>query len=443
MHCWRIWVGDLDNALFLHCRVTVENFKSIREAQTLSFDRSPRLDQRGIDGSDALPEFETNPVAAIVGPNASGKTTVIAAIQQLGALVTDSADIPVGASLPFEPFAFSEEASEAPTRFHIHFATAAGEYSFEVAYSESRIVHEELVQYVTSESGRTSSRKLYVRDGDTIKPGRFLRGAKRHIVDATRPNMLFLSKAAKENMEQLLEPFLWFADLFPEGEENSSVSRFIERSEFKKWVTSLLRMADLGISAVQLDRPPVSLFDSEHIAQIAHSSAPEDLREVEERLVRSLTQPRFAHNAQVGGAIKTVFLKWSAESTGTKLLWQNAGMLFDSLQSGALVLIDEFTGLHPVVKRAIIMLFQSPETNPNGAQLVFTTHDTALIGRMGSEGRTLAVDQIWFTEKGADGATSLWPLTDFKLRGHEDIQKYYLTGRFDALPFIDRFGGVE
>jgi len=50
------------------------------------------------------------------------------------------------------------------------------------------------------------------------------------------------------------------------------------------------------------------------------------------------------------------------------------------------------------------------KTNPKGAQLIATTHDTNLL-----RSPLLRRDQVWFTEKDGEGVTHLYPLTDFEL----------------------------
>jgi AAA15 family ATPase/GTPase len=69
--------------------------------------------------------------------------------------------------------------------------------------------------------------------------------------------------------------------------------------------------------------------------------------------------------------------------------------------------------------------------NPHGAQIIFTTHDTNILDRA-----SLRRDQIWFTEKDAEGGTHLYPLTDFKPRKNENLERGYLQGRYGAVPFI-------
>jgi len=86
--------------------------------------------------------------------------------------------------------------------------------------------------------------------------------------------------------------------------------------------------------------------------------------------------------------------------------------------------------LHTLACEQVIALFQSPKTNPKGAQLIATTHDTNLL-----KSEMLRRDQVWFTEKDDEGATHLYPLTDIHTRKGDNIEKGYLQGRFGAVPF--------
>ncbi len=97
------------------------------------------------------------------------------------------------------------------------------------------------------------------------------------------------------------------------------------------------------------------------------------------------------------------------------------------------MLVDELDrSLHPILARGLIELFNSKQSNPKGAQLIFNTHDTNLLS-----GGLLRRDQIWFTEKDRKGASHLYPLTDFKPRKGENLENGYLQGRYGAIPFLN------
>jgi uncharacterized protein len=113
-----------------------------------------------------------------------------------------------------------------------------------------------------------------------------------------------------------------------------------------------------------------------------------------------------------------------------------ATRLVGVLREGGLLCIDELeASLHPMLALEIVRLFNDPKHNPKGAQLIFTTHDTSLIGNVAGEA-PLRRDQIWFTEKDQGGATKLYPLTDFHPRREENLERGYLQGRYEAIPFL-------
>jgi AAA15 family ATPase/GTPase len=111
------------------------------------------------------------------------------------------------------------------------------------------------------------------------------------------------------------------------------------------------------------------------------------------------------------------------------------GPVLTALRNGSLVLFDELDGsLHPTLSMHLIRLFHDPATNPKGAQLVFTSHDTSLLNHLNR-------DEVWLTEKLDDGTTRLGALAEFageRVRKSQNLEKAYLHGRFGALPEVDR-----
>ncbi len=102
------------------------------------------------------------------------------------------------------------------------------------------------------------------------------------------------------------------------------------------------------------------------------------------------------------------------------------------LENGEVFLVDEIdSSLHPLLTRFLIQRFHSSKTNPKNAQLIFNTHDLFLLDQ-----ELFRRDQVWFVEKEMDGATRVYPLTDFKPRNDESLERRYIRGRYGALPII-------
>jgi AAA15 family ATPase/GTPase len=149
---------------------------------------------------------------------------------------------------------------------------------------------------------------------------------------------------------------------------------------------------------------------------------------------RRVSLPKFQlkhHNTS-----EDAWLPLEQESHGTRTLFRMALPILRSLERGTILLVDELeSSLHPALAQQIICNFNDPATNPHNAQLVCTTHDTNLLGTTLGE-PALRRDQVWFTEKSEEGATALYPLTDYKPRKAENLERGYLQGRYGAIPFL-------
>jgi hypothetical protein len=135
---------------------------------------------------------------------------------------------------------------------------------------------------------------------------------------------------------------------------------------------------------------------------------------------------------------KTVFFDLDRESAGTRRLLNVLSEMFPALDEGALIVIYELdASLHTQACEAVLALFCSNVTNPRGAQLITTTHDTNLL-----RSPVLRRDQVWFTEKDGEGATDIYPLSDIRSRKGDNIEKGYLEGRYGAMPFAGRISDL-
>ena len=142
-------------------------------------------------------------------------------------------------------------------------------------------------------------------------------------------------------------------------------------------------------------------------------------------------QLRFRHRA----GDSTAEFSLGEESQGTQRWFETLGAVLWQLRFGGTLLVDELdASLHPRITKRVLEAFRDPVTNPLGAQLIFTTHDTSLLG-------TLNRDEVWLTDKDATGATTLYALADFegeRVRKSLNLERAYLQGRFGAVPSADQ-----
>jgi len=199
-------------------------------------------------------------------------------------------------------------------------------------------------------------------------------------------------------------------------------------------------MADLGIADARVREDDVSAAERQQVREFVQEKfvdTPDDEREAQiEALVRDIFGSRqtveLIHRSSESG----VPLPFQEESLGTKSWLAFVSYALDALDNGGALLVDELdASLHPVLIAEALQLFQNRRSNRFGAQLVFTTHDVTILGNT-LERLKLARGQIWLTEKGEDGSSSLTPLSDYRPRKGEDLERGYLQGRYGGTPQV-------
>jgi AAA15 family ATPase/GTPase len=411
-----------------------KNFRSLRDECTLSMVASSdkTLAQTNLlqTGIKSLPNVVR--AAVIYGANASGKSNVIRAIQVMREIVMRSANYQLGQPILIaEPFKLDSTSATEQTEFEMTFLQKGVRYQYGFSLNPERITGEWLLAYPTAKAQNWFQREYDPKSGkDSYSFGSHLSGQRRLWQEATKQNSLYLSTAVQLNSEQLKEIFAWFSTdlvIFPDilmPSFDHTVSYI--RTNTNNAVKDFLINADISIDNVLIDRRRgfrIS-WDLEYIEDDVKSTYEE----------KDIYVPTFQHVTQNGSAI----FEFGDESGGTQKLFALAGPLFDILENGRVLVMDELNrGLHPLLVHQLVALFQDPESNPHGAQLLFTTHETNLL-----DSEFLRRDQIWFTEKNAEQATTLFPLTDFTPRKNEALESGYLSGRYGAVPILNTQKGI-
>lgn len=250
-----------------------------------------------------------------------------------------------------------------------------------------------------------------------------------------RPNSLFLSAAAANNHKQLLPVFDWFSEKLRIAWEHNFESRiretrhYLEKHESKA-ILALLKYADLGVSDVSFSDVKLPPERAAKVAELIQQLDSEAVT-VSPDSISAGMKVELSH--VIGGSDFKLPLEF--ESSGTQTWLGIVGPIISTLMHGCVLVIDELDArLHHHLSAQFIRLFQDPRTNPHGAQLLFNTHDAGLLGP--DAVARLRRDQVWITEK-TDGATTLYPLSDYKVRSIENIERRYLGGRYGGLPFFD------
>lgn len=203
-----------------------------------------------------------------------------------------------------------------------------------------------------------------------------------------------------------------------------TAEKSIEDSAFKEKVIAYLKYADFFITDFEVEKEQIPEEMRELLKKDKDIKIPEYFKTV------NFSHPKYNKEKKQIGVAK---ISSRDESSGTLHFFGGLYPIIDSLEQGKVLIIDELNKhLHPHLCKFIVDLFHSKETNPNNAQLIFTTHDVTLLSQS-----DIDRDQFWFTEREPFGVASLFALSDFKERKGSDFQTRYLSGRYGALPFID------
>jgi AAA15 family ATPase/GTPase len=412
------------SAMLLEFRV--RNFRSFREEVVLSLvaskDQSLRI-RNTFDSSLPTP-LRLNRSAVIYGANASGKTNLLRALGFMVGVVQQSAGLLPNQQFMFQPFKLDANSGASPSLFEVTLLLNGRRFQYGFELTATRIVAEWLLVYEKSKAQTWFERKTE-DEKDTYKFSSHLTGPKKVWQEATRPNALFLSTAVQLNSEALAPLHTWLStavNVFLDGGfiPFEFSTNMVGTAEGHQRIRSMMTAADIAIDAITT-RATKGLRQQFSV-DLASGKTSAQTEEAE------ILLPTFRHKS---GRF-TADIDISDESQGTQKLFSLAGPMFDILSKGTLFAIDELDrSMHPLLVRKIVETFHDPTLNCNGAQLIFTTHDTSLL-----DSALFRRDQIWFTEKQTDQSSSLASLSDFSARKDEAFERGYLAGRYGGVPIL-------
>ena len=407
-------------------RFRFSNFRSFRAEQELSLIAGPFTDLPDVVRHPAGLKEGVLPGAAIYGANASGKTNVIQAMGFMASAVSFShRDWTPDGPIPRQPFIANEESKREPSEVEADFLLAGVRHRYGFRVDSQAVLEEWLYVYPKGKKQTWFHRKW----GNPIVFSNKMPGENRVIENLTRQNSLFLSAAAQNAHEALMPVFIWLSGLlFVIGDRSKyrrHTARLCSQLDYRNEIARLVSVADLGIAEMSVEDTKFPDKAKEIVEAAATLLPPQDKAAWPETLQVIRLLHRLGDTA--------VPFKMDQESDGTLAYLALLGPAVDAIKKGTPLLIDELdASLHPLLAIQLLRLFNTPSSNPKGAQLIFNTHDTNLLS-----GGVLRRDQIWFTEKGNDATSHLYPLSDFKPRREENLQNGYLQGRYGAIPFIN------
>lgn len=374
------------------------------------------------------------PVAAILGANASGKSNVLRAMDDMRRMVLSSfrAASPSG-RISRVPFRLDPDDAQQPSTYEIDLVLGDVRHEYRFTVDDHRVLSEQAVAYP---HGRSAL--LFAREGNEVRWGASAGSKGRGASELLRPNALLLSTAAAVHHPRLYPLFTWFERnlLLAQAESREArqayTTALLDDEGTAAAVTELLTAADLGI--VGAVKRPIDPKLRDRLREVVRILVGEegDPEDAEDGPTFQELGVRLVHRGSAGD----VELEPEEESLGTRIWFGLVGPVVAALATGSVFLADELdASLHPALVSQLVRLFADRTSNPKRAQLVFNTHDATLLGDSSGE-RLIGRDEVWFTEKLPDGSTRLFPLSDLSPRREEAIARRYLAGRYGASPIL-------
>lgn len=413
-----------------------QNFRSFRDDTILDMTATKITEHNGRVVSLAGEKLLT--ATAIFGANASGKSNVIEAFRFMATYVVQSARYGESTKRMYSgnnraedverlippPFLLDADSPEAETSFEVYFTGNGPEsrriYNYGFTLNQDGVVEEWLN---TKAKTAPESRRIFYRKGESLEMPGISGKLQENIRFSLGQETLVVSLGATLRVNTLRAVRDWFFDWnftdFGDPFENVLLSRqlpqnFLEES-VQRTVVSYLSAFDPSIIGFEVEQ--------DEKGQAAKVDA--------------------IHRTKDGG---TVTLPLAQESSGTLKMFSLYPYLEDTLRTGSILFVDELNArLHPLLVRSFLLTFLNPAINTGHAQIIFTTHDAWQLSN-----NLLRRDEIWFTEKAEDGASTLYSLADFvdeeggKIRKDENYEKNYLLGKYGAIPtlkYLDILGG--
>ena len=398
---------------------SIQNFGSIKDKQTLSFeaDTSEHLEDTYVVHTAGKRLLK---LALIYGANASGKTTVLKALDFLRDLVVNPKEKKTDI-LDFSPYLFDANTPKQPTELTIEFVYEGDCYHYEVAFMRQAVISEALYIdifekiLVYSRTTDIEEQLTKISFGDKIT---LEKSAQQVLELNTLWNNTVLGGFLKTNvnLETFKQVVDWFRNyLKPIIAPQTELGRYVtdkidEKKIAKEEVLEILKKADFNISDIIIERRKDPIKGINRINLFS------------EHMVNNISYK----------------LPMDKESEGTKRFYGFAGLLALLIKSPTVFPIDELeSSLHPDLYTHFLLSFLQ---NAKQSQLIATTHNRELL----ADRDIFRDDVIWFTDKSKDCATELYSLADFDTSTIKNILNAYKIGKFSGVPRLsDTFIDVE
>lgn len=374
---------------------------------------------------------------ALYGANASGKSNLISAMFFFEQYIfsqfinknenQDFESNKIGVKMKLEPFSLSNETNDA-SEFDIIFLHNNKQIQYGFECTSKGVLTEWL--YI-------NDKKVFERTGIELSFGskyQKMLGAYKKL-PAERLYIAVLEYFLdEEGKKVILDDFISFFNkeynVFTEILFESTVKglagmvglskKLVSNKGYRNKVEQYLRLVDVGIK--RLDVQTETIFDER------------TGKKKKEKVIRTV------HDIydETGNVVGEKLFDLHQESTGTLRFLAYIQNVIEMISKGGVFIVDEMSArLHPLLTKLIVDIFCSSQNTK--AQLIFTTHDISLLNN-----NQFRRDEVVFIDKNERGESSLYALSDLKVREDATFNKDYLQGKYGAIPIFhydDIMGG--
>ncbi len=405
--------------------IRLSNFYSIKDEVVLDM-RAANIKSKNAKAlSDNVFSFDDTEIlktVTIYGANASGKSNIIKAIRFCSMMILHSANYNENTIFPYRKFKFANFEKK-PSTFFINFVVDGIEYEYGFSLMQDKILTETLNYYP---KGRI--KKIFARDekaGKTKKEKYSFGSEIKRPLDVaanTSAKTLYLSRASQMDRDIAKELFMYFNSTFILAYLGHNASQVdILFKTYKTHLLKALQIADsdiVNITVKKIKTQGKSLNVSFTGTELKEARVEDSIQEQLQIKTFHKTDPSKS------------FDLFAEESEGTKKLFVIMLSVLDIIANDKILLVDEIgESLHTDIIEYIFNLFRAS----NKAQLICTTHNTRFLDLT-----KFRKDQFYFVNKKEDASSDLYSLYDYSdFRDTMDLEKAYLQGRFDAIPFVN------
>lgn len=439
-------------------RFIVENFRSFRDRNEISFYPKGHEPQSHIadTGSD-IPVLKT---AVLYGPNASGKTKFIQAIDFARSIILGEINI---LSIANQCYKLDKESINKPSLFVFEIKNAGNlfQYAFALDMKQSSVIEESLSVW---NPDNNMFRNIYTREQDDSTIGTDVVHFNEDLIDVDKAVFEVFKNEIEKTHEALALTVLsrvkslsgaigtyvktvykWFSDLvilFPSTNYNllgavrngTEEANTVYKAYFKTFGIDIKEIALQQVSFEMLHLPNDMQAElkkellqhdgQDGVAQLRGRKSDYLVRLNQDKELEAF-EVRFVHERN---ALKT-YLSKTDESDGTMRLFDFIPLYAMLANESRVVLIDEIDrSMHTLLTRYLVEQFFKAAEGKN-SQLICTTHDVMLLSE-----NLFANSEVWFVNK-KDEVSTIYPLSKYDLtKLSANLERNYLLGRFEAIP---------